>query len=59
MKVLWGLRTMGIPDGPVRLPLVITYGPVRKTYGPLAEKWSFCYLVPPQKCNWTMGLGSA
>ena len=51
MKVLWGLRPMGILDGPVRLPLLITCGPVWKTYGSLAEKWSSCYLVLPQNAT--------
>ena len=51
MKVLWGLRPMGIPDGPVRLPLLITCGPVWKTYGSLAEKWSSYYLVPPKNAT--------
>ena len=57
MKVLWGLRPSGIPDGPVRLPLVITYGPVWKTYGSLAEKWSSYYLVPPPKMQLDHGSG--
>ena len=51
MKVLWGLRPMGILDGPVRLPLLITCGPVWKTYGSLAEKWSSYYLVPPKNAT--------
>ena len=57
MKVLWGLRPMGILDGPVRLPLLITCGPVWNTYGSLAEKWSSYYLVPPQKMQLDHGSG--